>query len=95
MIREITIRDWRYKKIVISVRDFETVLKIEVEVISGDEVMTIYFQNGSELTHDSSHDRLHDFEDTQFCIYDKGKIDLIDNFSRRNSSYDKLNTAVV
>lgn len=90
MEREIIIRDYAGKTTKINVEKFENVLKIDVTVISGDEILRVLYEDLSEITYDSSDCRIMDFYDGYFSIYKKGKLDLIDKFSKRISSYDEI-----
>lgn len=69
------------------IKDFENVLLINIEVISGDEVATIIYKDYSTIAFDSGSYRLAGFYDGSYFI----KPDLIDEFNNlKVSSYDRL-----
>lgn len=91
MERKIIIRDYLDTKKEINISNFEKVLKITCTVLSGDEILMILYDDLSEEVFDSSNDRSADFFDSLNDIYIKNKLDLIDAFNIRKSSYDEIN----
>lgn len=90
MTRELIIMDYLDRKTTIKVNDFENVKKITNNKLSGDDVVTILRNDYSEETHDSSNDRIADFDDGTTVIYDKQyNIDKIDSFNKRQETYDE------
>ena len=99
MNREITIRNYADTKTTVSIPDFEKVVCIFCEVISGDETLNVLYENGDSIDFDSSEDRIMDYRDDHFIIYLRGHKegdfveghkDLIDAFSKRETSYDEV-----
>lgn len=67
----------------------EDVLSVFIIVLSGDEIATVLFEDGHEEKFDSSEDRIADFYDGSYCLYQKGSINRLDKFLGRGSSYWK------
>ena len=69
--------------------DLDKILRIDIEVLSGDEVATVTFTDGKKKTYDSSDCRIMDFYDGEYTIYSKSEgINIIDKWEKRESSYD-------
>jgi hypothetical protein len=67
----------------------DDVVRISIEVITGDHVATFCFSNGLCETVDSCFDRLHDYHDGKVVIYDKDEgIDLLDQYDKIEETYD-------
>lgn len=90
MERKIIIRDYLDARTEINIENFEKVLKIDCRVITGDEILIVLYDDLSEEYFDSSDCRFMDFEDGYYNIYKKDKLDLIDKFNIRISSYDEI-----
>lgn len=89
MIKVIKIMDYRGKERNIEIKNFENVVKMEIKVLSGDEILNVLYKDYSLEMFDSAEDRLMDFFDDNYTIYDTTKgIDYIENWSKRTSSYD-------
>lgn len=70
--------------------NLDKISKIEIEVISGDEVATVAFTDGKEKTYDSSNERVENIYDGNYILYSKAMgINLLDKWEKRKSSYDK------
>lgn len=65
----------------------EDVLSVFITVLSGDEIATVIFEDGHEEEFDSSKDRIMDFYDGSYYLYQKGAINKLDKFLGRVSSY--------
>lgn len=87
------IMDFNSKKIETGV-DFdnlENIKKIIIRVISGDEVMSVLYKDGTAKDFDSSYTRSWDFNDGRYILYAPDMfINRIPQFMRRKSSYDML-----
>lgn len=82
--------DYAGKSIFVDVGDIDTIESMMITVISGDEILTVSYKNGTEETFDSSDSRIMDFYDGEYAIYDeKAGINGFDNeeFMNRNTSY--------
>lgn len=90
MDRQITIRDYLKQRTNIMIPDFENVLSISCLVFSGDEVLFITYNDGSEKVFDSSNNRIMDYFDGSSLIYLSEVKDVIDAFSKSKTSYDNL-----
>lgn len=87
------IMDWDNNKTTtdIDLDDLKQISRIEILVLTGDEIVTVHFKDGSEKTYDSSHSRLNDFYDGQIVIYDEAiGLDRLEEFQKRKTSYDLL-----
>lgn len=85
MNKEIYIRDYSDKKVPITIPNFEDVIKIIVEIISGDEVLTVLYRDYSTKKFDSSGCRMQNFYDDEYEL----PLDKIDEFSDFvGTSYD-------
>ena len=88
MKKTIEIMDYDDKKTKIVIDNFEKVVKIKIEVKTGDEILKILYKDYSEKEFDSSNCRLTDYFDDEYYIYDTTKkIDYISNWEKRISSY--------
>lgn len=75
------------KKIVIN--NFEEVVKLNINIVSGDEILEVMYKDYSTKEYDSSDCRRMDFYDGGYCIYDITKgFDDIKNWNKREDSYD-------
>lgn len=84
----IEIMDYQGKKEKVKIDNFEDVVRLEIEVLSGDEVLYVLYKDYSAEKYDSSENRTTDYNDGSYLIYDITKnIDDIDNWSKRTSSY--------
>lgn len=91
MERKIIIRDYADVRKEITIPNFEKVLKIDCDVITGDEILTVLYDNLTAVCFDSCDSyRLMDFYDCSYDIYIKDKLDVIDKFNVRRTSYDDI-----
>ena len=89
MIKSIKIMDYTNRKKCIKIEDFENVVKLRIEVISGDEILHVLYKDYTIKKYDSCDERIMDFHDDLYTIYDITKnIDFIENWNKRTSSYD-------
>jgi len=64
------------------------IVRITIEIISGDEIAHVEYSNGAVSTFDSSDCRNFDFYDSKYTLFDrKNDIDRIDEFLHREDSY--------
>lgn len=69
--------------------DLSEILRIDIQVISGDEIARITYKNGMVEMHDGTTEpRLMDFDDGEYCIYQAGVKNDIDEWLKRKNSYD-------
>ena len=66
------------------------ILRIDIQVISGDEIVTVIYKDGSKEVRDSGRFRTLDFNDGEYCIYQAGLNNDIDKWLKRKDSYDYL-----
>lgn len=72
--------------------NLDKILRIDIEVITGDEVATIIFKDGIKVIYDSATDRISDFYDGGYCLFNSEQdINLIDLFNKREKTYDFYN----
>lgn len=72
----------------IDLDDIDDILRIDIEVLSGDEIARVLYKDGDMKEFDSSEDREIDFEDNEYCIYQAGVKNEIDDWLKRANSYD-------
>ena len=72
--------------------ELEKIKSIELEVISGDEVATIYYKDGTSAVYDTAPDRMMDFFDTSYTVYNEEGINLFNDekWVNRLDSYYNL-----
>ena len=74
------------KKVPINLKHIKS---IYIHVITGDEICEIEYNYGEYKEYDSSNNRIFDFIDGGYCIYDISEnINYINEFKTRKSSYD-------
>ena len=67
--------------------DLSEILRIDIRVISGDEMARITYKNGEVNTFDGTTEpRMMDFDDGEYCIYQIGGINRIDKWQKRKDS---------
>lgn len=91
-IRKVIIRDYEGTKSTIEIEDFDKVAWISCDIISGDEILLVHYEDRPEEFYDASDTRLWDIlDDNTFPLYDKlKKYDLLDAFSAREDSCDEV-----
>ena len=91
MTKEIEILDYSGKKTMVKIDDFDTVGAIDLKVVTGDEILVVIRKDFTVEEYDSSNDRLRDYFDEQYRIYEsRTDQNMIDNeeWRKRESSYD-------
>lgn len=89
MKKTITIMDYRERKSKVKIDNFENVVRLEIEVISGDEILYVLYKDYTSKKYDSANNRVENYLDAFYCIYDITKnIDYLDKWKKRTSSYD-------
>lgn len=69
--------------------NLDDVLRIDIRVISGDEMARIVYKNGEIKDYDGTTEWRHiDFDDGEYCIYQAGVKNDIDEWLKRKDSYD-------
>ena len=64
------------------------VKKVTIDVMSGDEVATVEYYDGTKKVYDSSDCRTTDFHDNRYVLLDReNDIDIIEDFLNREDSY--------
>ena len=76
----------------IDLDNLEQLSMINVQVISGDEVVTVYFKDGTTKIWDSSNCRFYDFFDDEYILYSEYKSKeenekMLSGFFSRKKSY--------
>lgn len=66
----------------------EDILRIDIRVISGDEIAIVTYTNGLKVEFDSCNTRTQNFYDGEYCIYKKDGENRLAEFRKRQSSYD-------
>lgn len=93
MTKTITIMNYQAKKVPVKIKNFEEVVKLTIEVISGDEILKVLYKDYNIEEYDSCYlldnCRIMDFQDDLYTIYDiTENINYIDSWSKRKNSYD-------
>lgn len=70
--------------------NFEDILRIDIKIISGDEIAVITYMDGSKIEFDSCDTRTENFYDYEYCLYSKYEGNRFEEFSKRKTSYDIL-----
>lgn len=71
----------------VDLNNLDDVLRIDIRVISGDEIARITYKNGEVKTFDGTTEpRLMDFDDGEYCIYHIGVKNRIDKWLKRENS---------
>ena len=85
-MKELILLDYRCHKVNtgIDLNKLDDILRIDIEVLSGDEVACIVYKNGDIMRFDSNDDRMLDFNDGSWCIYQAGVKNEIDNWLKRD-----------
>lgn len=86
MDKQLTIYDYRDTPVEITIPNYEDVIAASCEVLSGDEVLTITYKDGSHKTYDSSDCRLHGYYDGEVDI----PLEHLEEISEIPNSYDML-----
>ena len=71
----------------IDLDDLDDILRIDIEVLSGDEIARIIYKNGDMIQFDSGKHRMIDYTDNEYCIYQAGVKNEIDDWLKRVNSY--------
>ena len=83
--------DYSSKEVEFEIGALEDIAAIDIQVVSGDEIATVFYKNGSSDSFDSATDRWMDFDDDNYTLYDAdaGINRMIDpRWAGRGSSYD-------
>ncbi len=89
MEKIIEIMDYKDDKKKVKIDNFEDVVRLEIEVISGDELLYILYKDYSVMKYDSSDCRRLEYNDSFYCIYDITKdIDYLERWNERIDSYN-------
>lgn len=86
MNKKINIYDYKDKPKSIIIKNFENIIEIYCEVLSGDEVLTVVYKDGEEKVFDAGVHRYIDFYDGVVDI----PLNKIDEFASITHSNDML-----
>lgn len=87
---EIKLLDYAKNETIVEIGNLDDIAKMEIDVITGDEILTVVYKDYTIRKFDSSRDRMADFYDDGYEIYDFNKSEnLIDDpkFLNRTDSY--------
>lgn len=84
MEKKVRIFDWKDTPMEITIKDFENVKEFVFEIISGDGILKVIYNDNLEERFDSSDDRIMDFDDGLWVIRPKD----IDILNRMKNHYD-------
>lgn len=91
----IKLLDYARNPVEVDVGDIDTIGAMSIEVVTGDEILTVIRKDCSLEKYDSSHSRSANFADGYYIIYNAAKgFSLLDceEFANRQSSYWFYNT---
>lgn len=89
----IKLLDYKDKETLVDVGELETIGRMEIDVVSGDEILTVVYKDFTTRKFDSSSNRMMDFPDGGYMIYNANQKEnaLFDpRFVNRKSSYDYM-----
>ena len=86
---EITLFDYDENVKTFDIGELNDIRMINIMILSGDEVASAYYKDGSTARFDSSNVRMIDYYDGEYCIYDiADDTNVIDAWKERKDSYD-------
>lgn len=68
--------------------DFDDILRIDIRILSSDEIAIVTYMNGDKEKFDSCNTRTTDLYDGEYCLYSRYEGNMFEAFSKRKSSYD-------
>lgn len=86
MDKQLIIYDYNDTPVGITIPNYEDVVAASCKVLSGDEILTITYKDGSQKTYDSSDCRLQGYYDGEVNI----PLDHLEEISEIPNSYDML-----
>lgn len=87
----IELMDYQSKKVTFDIGNIEDIVKIVIEVLTGDEVATVLYRNYNIKKFDSSYERMTDYHDYEYIVYDAiNGVNLLNDeiFLNREDTYD-------
>ena len=90
---KIKILDYKSREKEVDVGELDGIRKMQVNVVTGDEILNVTYKDGSEKRFDSSDDRTRDFYDGNYELYNtetEPEINELENpewLNRTNYSY--------
>lgn len=70
--------------------NFNCILRIDIRIVSGDEIAVVTYMNGDKTEFDSCDTRTENFYDGEYCLYNRYEGNRFEEFSKRETSYDIL-----
>jgi hypothetical protein len=89
----IKLLDYQDKETLVDVGELDTIGYMEIEVVTGDEILTVVYKDFTSRRFDSASDRMMNFNDGRYEIYNttKAKNALFDpRFIDRKTSYEYM-----
>ena len=83
--------DYNAQSFEYDIGELSDIIRIDLEIISGDEVVTISYKDGTTKILDTSPDRFIDYDDGYYVVYDEATdINLLENkkWLNRKTSYE-------
>ena len=87
---KLTIMDYKSRKKEIDIGEIDDILAIHIKILTGDEIAVVINKNGDIDMYDSSHDRMVDYYDGEYTIYQPSiNVDRLEDpkWLERTSSY--------
>lgn len=87
MEKRVRIFDYKDTPMEITIEDFENVKEFDFEILSGDGVLTVVYNDDREKRFDSSNDRIIGFNDGFWVIKPKD-IDILNRMKNHYDTYE-------
>ena len=88
---EISLFDYDYESEMktFDIGELDSIVKIEIMILSGDEIALVWYKDHTLKRFDSSDSRVIDYYDGEYTVYDIADgTNIIDAWKQRKSSYD-------
>lgn len=91
MEKRVRLLDYEDKEHFFTIEDFENVVELDFEILSGDGTLTVIYKDNKEVYFDSRTDRHIDFYDGLWCLQPK-HLEVINRMSTHYDT-DELDVA--
>ena len=87
---KVKLLDWRGESTEVEIGDLDTIDCVVLEVVSGDETLSVLYKNGGQEFFDSSSSRIHSDFDGSYFIYADGITNTLtsERFVNRTTAWD-------
>ena len=91
MEKRVRLLDYKDNEHFFTIEDFENVVELDFEILSGDGILTVIYKDGKEVEFDSGEHRHIDYYDGFWCLLPK-HLEVI-NRMRTHYDTDELDVA--